>query len=157
MNDYKINLVEAAFLDDQLDKFHSDFRIIVEYFINKRKSVDYVPSAQEIRHVDAFLKLMQALERDDRYEIVLHELQREGKKEGIEMSEVLDRIENRGITIGEKRGRVKMANAINTLNSILLEQNRIEDLKRAITDWDYQQLLLAEYGLCDEDEQPPED
>lgn len=73
------------------------------------------------------------------------------------MSEVLDRIENRGITIGEKRGRVKMANAINTLNSILLEQNRIEDLKRAITDWDYQQLLLAEYGLCDEDEQPPED
>ena len=50
-----------------------------------------------------------------------------------------------------------MANAINTLNSILLEQNRIEDLKRAVADWEYQQLLLAEYGLDDEDEQPAQE
>ena len=120
-----------------------------------------MPSAQEIKHVDEFLKLMQALERDDRYENVLHELQREGKKEGVKMSEVLDKIENRGIaiaekrgiSIGERRGREKMANAINTLNSILLEQNRIEDLKRAVADWEYQQLLLAEYGLDDGEEQ----
>ena len=57
---------------------------------------------------------MQALEKDDRYEEVLHTLQNEGKKEGVRMSEVLvlDRIENRGIIIGEKRGRQKMANAI---------------------------------------------
>ncbi|MFG6321556.1 MAG: Rpn family recombination-promoting nuclease/putative transposase [Lachnospiraceae bacterium] len=173
VNDYKINLVEVAFLDSQLDKFHSDFRIIAEYFINKRQNIDYMPSAQEIKHVDEFLKLMQALERDDRYENVLYELQREGKKEGVKMSEVLDRIENRGIAIGEKRGisigekrgisigerrgREKMANAINTLNSILLEQNRIEDLKRAVADWEYQQLLLAEYGLDDEDEQPAQE
>ncbi len=68
VNDYKINLVEVAFLDDQLDNFHSDFRIVAEYFINKRKNTDYLPSAQEIKHVDAFLKLMQALEGDDRYE-----------------------------------------------------------------------------------------
>lgn len=84
---------------------------------------------------------MQALEKDDRYEEVLHTLQNEGKKEGVRMSEVLvlDRIENRGIIIGEKRGRQKMANAINTLNSILLKQNRIEDLKRASGDLNYQQ------------------
>lgn len=92
------------------------------------------------------------------------------------MSEVLDRIENRGIaigekrgitigekrgitigekrgiTIGEKRGSEKMANAINTLNSILLEQNRIEDLKRAISDRNYQQQLLSQYGLYDQEE-----
>lgn len=183
VNDYKMNLVEVAFLDNQLDNFHSDFRIIAEYFINKRKNVDYVPSTQEIRHVDEFLKLLQALEGDDRYAEVLHALQREGKKEGVKMSEVLDRIENRGIAIGEKRGitigekrgitigekrgitigekrgitigekrgitigEKKMAAAINTLNSILLEQNRIEDLKRAVTDQDYQQQLLSEYGL----------
>jgi len=172
VNDYKINLVEVAFLDDQLDNFHSDFRIVAEYFINKRKNTDYIPSAQEIRHVDAFLKLMQALEGDDRYEEVLHTLQSEGKKEGIKMSEVLDRIENRGIIIGEKRGisigekrgisigekrgisigSEKMANAINTLNSILLKQNRIDDLKRATADFDYQRQLLCEYGLySDED------
>ena len=158
VNDYKMNLVEVAFLDDQLDNFHSDFRIIAEYFINKRKNVDYVPSTQEIRHVDEFLKLLQALEGDDRYAEVLHALQSEGKKEGVKMSEVLDRIENRGIsigekrgiTIGEKRGCEKMAAAINTLNSILLEQNRIEDLKRAVTDHNYQRQLLSEYGLYDD-------
>lgn len=172
VNDYKLNLVEVAFLDEQLDHFHSDFRIIAEYFINKRKNIDYVPSAQEIRHVDAFLKLMQALEGDDRYEEVLHTLQNEGKKEGVKMSEVLDKIESRGIIIGEKRGisigekrgisigekrgisigSQKMANALNTLNSILLEQDRIDDLKRATADPDYQKQLLAEYGLYDEEE-----
>lgn len=65
VNDYRINFVEATFLDDQLDKFHSDFRIIVEYFVNKRKNMDYVPSPQEIKHVDEFLKLMQVLEGDN--------------------------------------------------------------------------------------------
>lgn len=167
VNDYKINLVEVAFLDDKLDYFHSDFRIIAEYFVNKRKNTDYVPSPQIIRHVDEFLKLMQALEGDDRYEEVLLALRKKEKKEGVKMSEVLDRIENRGIaigekrgitigekrgiTIGEKRGREKMASEINMLNSILLKQNRIEDLKRAISDLDYQRQLLAEYGIGEED------
>ena len=79
VNNYKINLVEFTFLDDQLDNFHSDFRIIAEYFINKRKNTDYVPSPQTIRHVDEFLKLMQALEGHDRYEEVLHAWQKEEK------------------------------------------------------------------------------
>lgn len=127
VNNYKINLVEVAFLDDQLDNFHSDFRIIAEYFINKRKNTDYVPSPQSIRHVDEFPTLMQALEGDDRYEEVLNAWQKEEKKEGLRMSEVLDRIENRGIAIGEKRGekrrRKKMAYELNQLYAILLEQD----------------------------------
>lgn len=85
------------------------------------------------------------------------------------MCEVLDRVENRGITIGEqrgiaigekrgisigeqrgeKRGREKMADEINQLNSILLEQNRIDDLKRAVSDADYQRQLMAEFGIGD--------
>ena len=156
VNDYKINLVEIAFLDDQLDKFHSDFRIIAEYFVNKRKNMDYVPSPQEIKHVDEFLKLMQALEGDDRYEEVLHAWQKEEKKEGLRMSEVLDRIEQRGERRGEKRGerrgREKMANEISQLITILLEQNRIEDLKHAASDRDYQDQLLAEFGIGEGDE-----
>lgn len=51
VNDYKIHIVEVAFLNDRLHYFHSDFRIIAEYFINKRTKTDYVPSAQEIRHM----------------------------------------------------------------------------------------------------------
>lgn len=64
------------------------------------------------------------------------------------MSEVLDKIENRGIIIGEKRGREK----INTLYATLLKQNRMEDLKQAITDPDYQRQLLIEYGISSEED-----
>ena len=156
VTDYKINLVEVAFLDNQLDKFHSDFRIIAEYFIHKRKKADYIPSAQEIKHVDEFLKLLQALTGDDRYYQILDMLQTGKKRKGIKMCEILDKVENRGIaigekrgiTIGEKRGREK----INQLNAILLEQNRIDDLKRAVADVSYQKQLMAEYGINYEDE-----
>lgn len=151
VSDYKINVVEVAFLDDKLDNFHSDFRIIAEYFVNKRKNVDYVPGSQEIKHADEFLKLLQALTGDARYYEVLEVLQKEQKKEGLKMCEVLDRAENRGIAIGEKRGeergREEMANEINQLNSILLEQGRMDDLRLAVSDRNYQKQLMAEYGI----------
>ncbi|MFG6320600.1 MAG: hypothetical protein K1W41_03360 [Lachnospiraceae bacterium] len=64
------------------------------------------------------------------------------------MCELLDRIENRGIAIGEKRGREQ----INQLVAILLEQNRLDDIKRAISDMNYQEQLMLEYGICEENE-----
>ncbi len=151
VSDYKINVVEVAFLDDKLDNFHSDFRIIAEYFVNKRRNIEYTPSAQEIQHVDEFLKLLQALTGDDRYFDVLNLLQKEAKKEGVNMCEILDKVENRGIAIGEirgeKRGREEMADEINQLNAILLKQNRMDDLIRTLTDRNYQRQLMAEFGI----------
>ena len=163
VSDYKINVVEVAFLDDKLDNFHSDFRIIAEYFVNKRRNIEYTPSAQEIQHVDEFLKLLQALTGDDRYFDVLNLLQKEAKKEGVNMCEILDKVENRGIAIGEKRGEIrgekrgeirgekrgreKMADEINQLNAILLKQNRMDDLRRTLADQNYQRQLMAEFGI----------
>ena len=155
VSDYKINVVEVAFLDDKLDNFHSDFRIIAEYFVNKRRNIEYTPSAQEIQHVDEFLKLLQALTGDDRYFDVLNLLQKEAKKEGVNMCEILDKVENRGIAIGEirgekrgeKRGREKMADEINQLNAILLKQNRMDDLRRTLADQNYQRQLMTEFGI----------
>ncbi len=176
VNDYKINLVEVAFLDDKLDNFHSDFRIIAEYFVNKRKGSDYIPNAQTIKHIDEFLKLLQALTGDKRYYEVLESLQETEKREGIKMCEILDKIENRGIAIGEERGiaigekrgiaigkehgiaigekrgiaigEEHGRNEINRLVAILLEENRIDDLKRAVHDTEYQQQLMIKYGIC---------
>ena len=163
VSDYKINVVEVAFLDDKLDNFHSDFRIIAEYFVNKRRNIEYTPSAQEIQHVDEFLKLLQALTGDDRYFDVLNLLQKEAKKEGVNMCEILDKVENRGIAIGEKRGEIRgekrgeirgekrgreeMADEINQLNAILLKQNRMDDLRRTLADQNYQRQLMAEFGI----------
>lgn len=151
VSDYKINVVEIAFLDDKLDNFHSDFRIIAEYFVNKRRNIEYTPSAQEIQHVDEFLKLLQALTGDDRYFDVLNLLQKEAKKEGVNMCEILDKVENRGIAIGEIRGEIrgreKMADEINQLNAILLKQNRMDDLRRTLADQNYQRQLMTEFGI----------
>lgn len=163
VSDYKINVVEVAFLDDKLDNFHSDFRIIAEYFVNKRRNMEYIPSAQEIQHVDEFLKLLQALTGDDRYFDVLNLLQKEAKKEGVNMCEILDKVENRGIAIGEKRGEIRgekrgeirgekrgreeMADEINQLNAILLKQNRMDDLRRTLADRNYQRQLMTEFGI----------
>jgi hypothetical protein len=121
--------------------------------------MEYIPSAQEIQHVDEFLKLLQALTGDDRYFDVLNLLQKEAKKEGVNMCEILDKVENRGIAIGEirgeirgekrgeKRGREKMADEINQLNAILLKQNRMDDLRRTLADRNYQRQLMTEFGI----------
>jgi hypothetical protein len=39
------------------------------------------------------------------------------------------------------------ANEINTLNLRLLDDNRLEDMQRAMVDTDYQKELMKEYGI----------
>lgn len=58
VNDLKINVFEIAWLtDEQISMFKSDFRIVADFFVRKRKNKDYVPDNKtEIRHVDAVLK-----------------------------------------------------------------------------------------------------
>ena len=51
--------------------------------------------------------------------------------------------EERGIAIGEERG----IHEINTLNLHLLDDNRLEDMQRAMVDTDYQKELMREYGI----------
>lgn len=92
VNDYKINVFEIAFMEEeQVQQFTSDFRIVADYFVQKRKDKDYRPKRETIKHVDAVLKLMATLTNDSRFE----EIQ---VKEGddITMCDVLDRIEEKG-------------------------------------------------------------
>ena len=48
---------------------------------------------------------------------------------------------------GEKRGRTEGETRINKLTKYLLEQERTEDLKKAVSDAAYQAKLLKELGL----------
>ena len=58
--------------------------------------------AETIDHVDATLKLMSVLTGDERFETVIADLSE--KKEGVNMCDVLDRVENRGIEKGIEKG-----------------------------------------------------
>ena len=105
VSDHKINIFEVAYLTDgQVDQFTSDFKIVADYFVQMRKNRDYVPSRQVVEHVDAVLKLMSVLTRDDRFEESQNHFRR---GESITMLSILDKVEARGIALGEARGEAK--------------------------------------------------
>ena len=114
VNDYKMNLVEIAWqTDEQIALYKSDFKIVVDYFVQKRKKRGkYTPSTETIHHVDAVLKMMSALTGDDRFETIINEC-RKGKRTVKNMCEVLDRVEEKGIKKGKKEG------ILNTLKSLV--------------------------------------
>ena len=107
LNDYKINVFEIAYLtEEQLNYFHSDFRIVADYFVHSRDNPDYRPiNPQKFQHVDELLKLMSVLTQDKRFEEVANITEKEALHS---MDKVLDYREAigeaRGIAIGESRG-----------------------------------------------------
>lgn len=139
VSDYKINVIEVAFLNQkQIDMFQSDFKIIADFFVQKRKCEDYVPLDDPIIHEDEFLKMMEIMVGDKRYSQVLDELnkERDKLKEGkISMCEVYDKIEGRGIQKGiqmerantEKERMRADANA-ELLNKEIKENERLKKL-----------------------------
>lgn len=89
VNDYKANIFSIAFLDDEtVQMFQSDFRIVADFFVQKRKNKDYVPDEHKIKHVDEMLKLLQVLTGDDRYNVKFSEAE---KKEDIKMCDVMEK------------------------------------------------------------------
>jgi hypothetical protein len=102
VNDYKVNLFEIAFMsDDEIRRFHSDFRIIADFIAHKRADPDYVSTDKtEFVHTDEVLKLMSLLTDDGRYELTLSA---EGGKPK-NMCEMLDRVEARGVEKGMAKG-----------------------------------------------------
>ena len=103
VSDYKINILEVAFLTkEEVKMFKSDFQIIADYFVQSRTNPDYKPSRKTIRHVDEMLKAMSILTGDPRFVDVLNNVQ--GKEKVKNMCVALDNAINKGIAIGEKRG-----------------------------------------------------
>ena len=102
VSDHKVNVFEIAYLTDgQLGRFTSDFGIVADYFVQMRKNRDYEPSRQVVEHVDAVLKLMSVLTKDDRFEESQNHFR---KGESVTMLSILDKVEARGITLGRSEG-----------------------------------------------------
>ena len=110
VNDYKVNLFEVAYLsDEQVAMFQSDFRIVADYFVQKRKYNEYTPSQVQMQHVDAVLQLLAIMENDERFEDALYK--NDGKK--VEnMCDVLDIVEQRGEKRGIERGAAEIMRAL---------------------------------------------
>ena len=101
VSDYRINVVEIAWLDDEtISKFTSDFRIVADFFVQKRKNKNYQPSAKKIQHVDELLKLLAAFTGDPSYD----ELIPSCSEGDVTMCRFVDQFRNEGMELGLERG-----------------------------------------------------
>ena len=139
VSNVKINIFEIAWLtDEQVNKFKSDFKIVADYFVQKRKNDNYIPSKEKIQHVHALLQLLSVMENDTRYEEIL-DAEGEG---GIQnMCDVLDKAINKGREEGEKKAVKDMAG----LMSFLASHGRTDDIIKAGQDEGFLAKLLAEF------------
>ena len=105
VSDYKVNLFQVAWLtDEQVEMFQSDFKVVADYFVQKRKNNGYMPTKAEIKHVEAVLQLLSIMEHDYRFMEAIH---RDDGKENRNMCDVLDVVENRGWKEGRTEGRAE--------------------------------------------------
>ena len=101
INDYEMKVFEIAWLTEaEIDRFHSDFKIVANFFVQKRKNKNYIPDdPTEIRHVDEVLKLLQVMTGDERYQMIFN------RKKGVHsMCDVAEGLEKMGIEKGLKQG-----------------------------------------------------
>ena len=119
--------------------------------MQKRENGDYVPSSQDLTHVQETLQLLSIMTNDHRFEDAYNTSTDDRKGGPRNMCDVLDKVENRGIekgiakgiVKGESRGENKMA----LLVKKLLDQNRIDDVKRASEDEKSRAELMKEFGI----------
>ena len=115
VSDYQIKVFEVAWLsEEEIRRFRSDFRIVANFFVNKRKNKNYIPDdPTEIQHVDEVLKLLQVMTGDARYKRIFGK-----KKEGVHsMCDVAERLEKMGWEKGIKQGSLR--NSIKVYKNLL--------------------------------------
>ena len=97
VSDYKINVFDIAWLSDEtIDMFKSDFKFVAKYFQTKRLNKKYVPTNDEITHIDSLLKLFSALTGDNYFESVYNDSNFKNKKGGVSMGGIFEDFVNEG-------------------------------------------------------------
>ena len=125
-SDYHINVFEIAHLkDNQIERFHSDFQIVADYFAHRRLDRDYRPrNPRQFDHQNEILKLMSVISHDQRFSETIDPKGGTPKN----MCEVLDRVEEKGIRQGMQQGMQKGI-TIGELNKAKATAFRLRDLK----------------------------
>ena len=150
---YKLNVFDIAYLtEEQIKMFQSDFGIIADYFVKRRKGYKTIENHKPIKHVDEMLKFMRIFAEDERF------LQLDVKKneEGeVTMCTILDTAINKGIeqgisqgiTQGIAQGKIIGENATLQLVKILLANNKNQDIDKIYNDIQYRNKLMEEYKI----------
>lgn len=101
-HDYGINLFEIAYLsEEKVAKFKSDFRYVADFFVQRRKTGNYVPMPGEVRHLSQLCRLLSVMTQDDSFEQAYLSMEEKGGKG---MCDVVDKIKSAGREEGMAQG-----------------------------------------------------
>lgn len=142
---YKLNVVDIAYLTEkQIKMFRSDFGIIADYFVKRRKGYKTIENHQPIKHVDEVLKFMKIFAEDNRF---LKLNVKKDEKGEVTMCTILDAVEQKGINKGKKLGYKNGQDEILKLVKILIASNRLKDIDRIYEDEAYREQLIKQYKI----------
>ena len=134
--DYKVKVVDVAFLEDSvIEKFTSDFKLIARFFKNRRLGVKGWDNKTQIKHVEAFIDFITAFTNDPRYQDVKEDLEllrAKGGETGMN-DPYLDML----MDYGEEK--------FAKLLSCLLEDGDMDALKQALVDREVRAGLYQKY------------
>ena len=104
VNDYKINVIEVAYLsEEQIEKFRSDFKDVAKFFVAQRTGEKIKFSQRQIKHVDEVLKLLSAVTGDpDNRALFLDDIE---KGEKMTMGNLFKRYGNKARAEGRAEGK----------------------------------------------------
>ena len=113
VQDYSINLHKIAFLtDEQVSMFQSDFRIVADFLVRKRRGEKDIQSTSKyaydkIRHVEEMLNFLSQLTNDTRYREIYSSMSKADKEEA-SMCTVLDYYIDKGEKQGLEKGLLSL-------------------------------------------------
>ncbi|MBD5137555.1 MAG: Rpn family recombination-promoting nuclease/putative transposase [Lachnospiraceae bacterium] len=80
--DYRIKVIDVAYLSkDTRNKLNSDFKIVADFFAERRSNKKYRPSDEEIKHEMAVLNMIRVFTRDKRYDEIKAAIKLKRKEE----------------------------------------------------------------------------
>ena len=157
ISDYKINVFELAWLDDEtVNSFKSDFRDVVEFLRCKKNRVPYWGTKRQLKHVHEVLGLLKLISADERFAKIEPELAEKQMQKGgtTSMCDIVQMIwddgerkgfengERKGFENGERKGFADARDTIYTILSTLQAQGQTEELARVLSDRSYMEQLL---------------
>ena len=142
--DYRINLIAPGEMsEEELEHFTSNFREVMQFI---KYSKDTEKLSQLVKGNDAFetmdRKAVRVME-----EMTGMKIEKEVEEEKVNVCKAIQGIEEKGRIAGRSEGIQIGAEHEQRLTKALLNDNRIDDLRRALDDPTFRQKLLEEYGI----------
>ena len=157
--DYRMHLIEVQKIEN-LELFHSDLKLLFGFLQSKNDKEKLkgflAENHDELSEVPQDL-FMVMTSMSNIWQ--LRELQKEQKSQekGWKVNmckafdEMLEDSRNDGLRIGiekgRKEGKMEGEERINKLNFFLISENRLDDLKRAVQDKEFQNMFLKTYAI----------